>query len=244
MLEERPKIIATISNYIKAYSKPIIVIVVLAIAFQGWRVYQKHLTNTQTELQKENEAIKIKIATMTKEYNDLANSKKEVELNNAKLDADAQYWKNKANSHKVLPPPGPAPVDDVKLVSDLKDAGVEFKPLSGAVFSTERSNLPVIWTWNKQALRVPELEATLADTIISAKKFEDEATGLKREVEIDNGMLKKAAEIGAEHYKLEETFSQQLKQKDKLIWSAEVNGWVKVGITIPVVYGITRLIHK
>ena len=39
-------------------------------------------------------------------------------------------------------------------------------------------------------------------------------------------------------------FNKQLKDKNKQIVVAEVNGWVKVAITVPVVYGITRALHK
>ena len=247
MLEERPKIITTISNYFVAYAKPIVVIVVLALAFQGWRMYQQHVTNQETQLQQENAAIKVKIDAMTKQYNDLAASKKAIEADNVKLDADAQNWKKKANAHVVPPEPGPAPADDAITVADLKTAGVEFRPLTETPITnyvTNRTSLPIIWTWNRQALRVPELVASEADWKISSAKFETLSLGYKKDVDKSNEMLVIAQGKETQYIKLEGNFNDQLKQKDESIWEAKVNGWIKVGIAVPVVYGVTRLTHK
>lgn len=245
MLEERPKIIATITNYLVEYTKPIIVIVVLAIAFQGWRMYQKHTLNQQSQLAQENKKIKVDIAVLTTKYEDLRKEKSVIEANNVKLHEDALYWQKKADSVVNPPKPLPPPQDDATLVADLKLAGVEFVPFKGTVFTTERTTLPTVWTWNKQALRVPTLEANVEIFKTSSEKWQADYYGEHAALGKANGMIETAdTRYKKESIDLVNNYDGQLKQKDKLIWEAKVNGWIKVGITVPVVYGITRLIYK
>jgi FtsZ-binding cell division protein ZapB len=241
---EQPKYLSALSSYIKQYTTPIIAIVILALAFQGWRSYQKHLTGHQTQLQQENAVLKSKIADQTKEYNDLKVNKDKLAADNVKLDADAQYWKKRAGSIVVPPKPGPAPTEDAVLVSDLKAAGVEFKPLTGTLFSTERSSLPVVWTWNKQALRVPALEEKLAATEQVALKFEDSANGYKAEVNTANKMLSAADKREALRIEQEKNLNDQVKTEHKKFIAAQTNGWLKAGGALLGGYFIGKAVSK
>jgi hypothetical protein len=245
MLEARPKIISVLTNYVKVYTKPIIVIAVLAIAFQGWRMYQKHTLNQQSQLAQENKKIKADIAVLTTKYEDLRKEKSVIEANNVKLHEDALYWQKKADSVVNPPKPLPPPQDDATLVADLKLAGVEFIPFKGTVFTTERTTLPIVWTWNKQALMVPTLEANVATFKTASEKWKADYYGEHAALGVANGMIETAdARHKKESVDLIKNYDGQLKTKDKLILEDKVNGWIKVGITVPVVYGITRLTHK
>ena len=247
MLEE-PKYLSTISaclvKYIKTYLTPIIIVIVAAATFEGWLLYQKHIANDQTQLQKENEKYKAQIQGLTDNYNKLASAKKDLETENFKLDADAQYWKKKASSISVLPKPQPPPVDDVTLISDLKIAGVEFKPLSESTFSTERTTLPTVWTWNKQALRVPSLEEKLAVTEVSATKFETLAYGYKKELMVADDMLSEADKRELVRKQQEANLNEQVKTEHKKVVAAEVNGWLKLGAGLAVGYLTGKAVSK
>jgi FtsZ-binding cell division protein ZapB len=244
MLEERPKIISVLTDYVKAYTKPIVIIAVLSLAFWGWQAYQKHLTARQTQLQQENAVLKSKIEDKTKEYNNLKVDKDKLAADNVKLDADAQYWKKKAGSIVVPPKPGPAPTEDAVLVSDLKIAGVEFKPIPNSLFSTERESLPIVWTWNKERLRVPGLEEKLAATEQVALKFEDSANGLKAEVNTANKMLSAADKREALRIEQEKNLNDQIKTEHKKAVAAELNGWLKFGGGLLIGYAADKALRK
>ena len=241
---EQPKYSSIISTYIKPYLTSIVIVIVAAGSFQVWRLYQQHIANDQTQLQKENEKYKAQIQGLTDNYNKLASVKKDLETENFKLDADAQYWKKKANSIPVPPKPQPPPVDDATLISDLKIVGVEFKPLGESTFSTERTTLPTIWTWNKQALRVPSLEEKLATTEISATKFETLAYGYKKELMVADDMLSEADKRELVRKQQEANLNEQVKTEHKKVVAAEVNGWIKLGAGLAVGYLTGRAIKK
>jgi hypothetical protein len=230
--------------YIKPYVKQLAIVVVLAAGFQGWRLYQQHLKNRETALQQENEAYKKKIADLTTELGKLAVAKKDVEQENVKLASDAAFWRKKAGDVPMPPNPPNPPTDIVTILADLKQAGVDIKPLSGTVFSTERESLPIIWTWNKQFLRVPTLEEKLSLTSIALDKTVLQVGGLEKQIVISDKMIADAEQREALRKSQEVNYKDQIKVKDKQILIAETNGWIKVGIAVPVVYGITRLIHK
>lgn len=233
-----------ISTYIKPYLLPIVAILIIATSWECWQIYQKHVANDQTQLQKENEKYKAQIDGLTDNYNKLSLVKKDLETQNSKLDADAQYWKKKAGSISVLPKPEPPPVDDVSLMADLKLAGVEFKPLTGNTFSTERTTLPTVWTWNKQALRVPSLEEKLAATEISANKFEVLAGGYKKELAAADDMLSEADKRELIRKKQEANLNEQVKVEHKKVVAAQANGWIKLGAGLAVGYLTGRAIKK
>jgi septal ring factor EnvC (AmiA/AmiB activator) len=139
----------------------------------------------------------------------------------------------------------PQPPTDISVVvSDLKAAGVEFKPLTGTLFSTEQASLPVVWTWNKESLRIPGFELKLART---EKALVDETAAKEKfmaSLNKANEALAKVDEREKAHVDKEVNYNKQLDEKDKQIVAAKVNGWIKVGIAIPVTYGLTRLLNK
>lgn len=241
---EQPKYLNVLSQYIKAYAVPLGAVIILALGFWGWKAYQKHLTARQTQLQQENAVYKSKIADLTKSYEDLKAVKEKIAADNVKLDADAQYWKKKANNIPKPPQPGPAPTEDAVLVADLKTAGVEFKPIGGTIFSTERTTLPVVWTWNKQALRVPGLEEKLTATEQTALKFEESANGYKAELITANKMLSESEQRELIRKQQEANLTEQVKTEHKKVIAAEVNGWLKFGGALVGGYLIGKTVSK
>jgi hypothetical protein len=241
---ETPNYSSIISSYIKTYTTPIIVVVILAAGYQGWRMYQKHLITKQTQLELQNKELEGKISILTKDYNTLALQKKDLETVNVQLDTDAQYWKKKAAETHVTPPPPPPPQDDATLLANLKDAGAEFKILKGTTFSTEHSTLPLVWTWNKQSLRVPELELKVVNTKESADRFEAETLGLKKEKFVSDDMLKKADERELDRIKQEANFKEQVSTIKKEVKAAEINGWLKFGGALFTGYVVGKQIKK
>lgn len=241
---ETPNYSSIISGYIKTYTTPIIIVIILAGSYYGLKYYQKHLRAKQTQLELQNKELADKINSLTKDYNNLAAQKKDLADANVQLDKDAQYWKKKAADTKVTPPPGPPPVDDPTLLANLKDAGAEFKPLTGTMFSTEHSTLPLVWAWNKQSLRVPELELKVVNVQESANKFEAETLGLKKEKTVADGMLKKADERELDRIKQEANFKEQVSTIKKEVNAAELNGWLKFGGALVTGYVVGKNIKK
>ena len=241
---ETPKYFTIISTYFKTYLTQILVVAAIAVGYQGWRLYQHYLISHQSQLEKDNEAYKKQIADITIEYNKLASAKKDVEGENIKLAADAEYWRNKAKEIPVPPPTPKPPVEDSVLLADLKDAGAEFKPLQGSLFSTEHSTLPLVWTWNKDSLRVPGLETKLSTTETALDKTVMQVGGLQQQILISDKMLSDADKREALRKTQEVNFTEQIKIKDKQIIIAETNGWIKVGIAVPATYFLTRAIIK
>ena len=241
---ETPKYLTIVSTYIKTYLTEIVIVIVAATAFQGWRAYQKYLVSHQTQLELENKVLQGKISVLTKDYIDLSVQKKAVETVNVQLDKDAQYWKKRAADTHVTPPPPAPPVDDPTLLANLKDAGVEFTPIQGNLFSTKHSTLPLVWTWNKQSLRVPELELKIVNTKESADRFEAETVGLKKDIVISNGMLKKADDREAIRVVQEKNFKEQVSTIKKEVAAAEMNGWLKFGGALVTGYVVGKNVKK
>ncbi len=233
-----------VAKYIKPYLKAIVIVMALIASYGAWRLYQKRVDNNQTQLQKENEKYKAQIQGLTDNYNKLASTKAGLETENAKLSTDAQYWKKKAGSISVLPQPLPPPVDDASLIADLKVVGVEFKPLTGSTFSTERTTLPIVWTWNRQALRVPSLEEKLAATETSSAKFENLAYGYKKELVVADDMLSEADKRENIRKQQEANLNEQVKTEHKKVVAAQVNGWMKLGVGLAVGYLTGKAVSK
>ena len=238
------KYTAVISTYFKAHIKQIVIVIFAVVAFQGWRAYQSYLNTQQTTLQQENDINKKKIEELTTEYNKLAEAKKEVEANNTKLATDADFWRKKAQETPIPPPVPKPPVDDITLVSDLKAAGVEFVPLQGTLFSTDRVSLPVIWVWSKESIRVPGLEAKIANDEVALTKSDALIVGLNKQILISDKMLSDADEREAVRKIQEVNLNQQLKGKDKQILVAQANGWLRIAVAVPATWFIAKQVYK
>lgn len=236
--------LTVISTYFKTYVKQIAIVIFALVAFQGWRAYQNYLKTQQTSLQQENEINKKKISDLTTEYNKLAAAKKEAEAANAKLATDADFWRKKAQETPIPPPVPRPPVDDITLVSDLKAAGVEFVPLQGTLFSTDRVSLPVIWVWNKESIRVPGLEAKIANDEVALTKSDALIVGLNNQILISDKMISDADQREAVRKLQEVNLNQQLKVKDKQILVAETNGWLRIAVAVPATWFIAKQVYK
>jgi hypothetical protein len=238
----------TTMNQIKLAIKPYMtaaIIIVLGIAvYEGLSFYKKHLDKRGIQLQQENAVLKSKVAEVTKNYNDLSVTKKAVEADNVKLDADAQYWKKKAQSIPRPPEPPKPPQDDATLVADLKLAGVEFRPLTDKNYLTDRTNLPTIWTWNKDSLRVPGLEEKLFATETSAAKFETETLGLKKELGVANNMLSEADKRELLRKEQEKNLNEQISNEHKKVVAAEMKGYIKIGAALVTGYFVGKAVRK
>ena len=228
----------------KPYLVGVVIIVVGTLSYMGLRAYKNHLAANETVLQQENKAAKEKIIALTKEYEQLRTAKAKVDADNVILTNAADLAKKKAHDDVVIPQPPNPPTDDLVLVRDLKTAGVTFVPVTNTVYSTEHTSLPIIWTWNKQALRVPGLETKLSDTEVALDMTSKLVDGLNKRATISDKMLEDANQREEVRKIQEVNLNKELSNKNKQIIVAEANGWLKVAITVPIVYGITRAIHK
>ena len=238
MLEEQ-KVLPVIGSYIRTYLAPIIILIIVATAFQGWRAYHKYKLNMQTQLQDQNENYKAQLVEINNNYMKLQAEKDTLASDNAKLAADAKHWKDAAGNIPVLPPPSKPPADDAIIVADLKASGVEFRPLTETQFTnyvTGKESLPVIWTWSKQALRIPSLEEKLAATEISANKFEQLSVGYKAEIATANTMLTEAQNRELIRKNQEADLNAQIKNEHTQVVIAQTNGWLKAGAALALGY--------
>ena len=235
-------LIDTTKSY-KSYLYIALAVVLAFAGYKGWGYYQKYIKSQVTVLQQNILDRDKKIASLTEEYNKLASAKKDVEIENSKLRTDNDILVKKA--HDVVVPPIPVvPTEEATVIADLKVDGVEFKPLQGTLFSTDHTSLPTIWTWDKQAARVPFLETKLTDTEQALDSSTLLIGGLSKQIVISDKMLSDADSRESLHKANEIDLNKQIKEKDKQIIIAETNGWIRVGIAIPVTYFLTKAIIK
>ena len=243
MLED-PKIVGiveTIKTYFKTYLTPILVVILLSVSYFGWRAYQRAVTSRETTLQSQNAEYKKKIDSITTDYSNLIKQDKDLQAKNIVLAADAQAWKKKAQNIIVQPIP-PTPHDDNTLVADLKKDGVEFTYINPTKYSTGNGSLPIIWTWDKQAARVPALEEKLNVTTSEAASFEVSAAGYKTELDVTHKALSDADQREATRVLQQENLESQVKTIQKEVTNAQINGWLKAGAAVIIGYGAGKYI--
>ena len=136
------------------------------------------------------------------------------------------------------------PTEEATVIADLKADGVEFKPLQGTLFSTDHTSLPTIWIWDKQAARVPVLEEKVVATEQALTSSTLLIGGLSKQIVISDKMLEDANVREELHKANAIDLNKQVKEKDKQIVIAETNGWIRVGIAVPLTYFVTKAIIK
>ena len=243
MLEQLKALFSVALMSAKSYINIIIVVILLLASYEGWKYYQKYVKSQITVLQQNILDRDKKIAAITEEFNKLAAAKKDVEVENEKLKTDNDILVKKA--HDVVVPPMPVvPTEEATVIADLKADGVEFKPLQGTLFSTDHTSLPTIWIWDKQAARVPILEEKVVATEQALTSSTLLIGGLSKQIVISDKMLEDANVREELHKANAIDLNKQVKEKDKQIVIAETNGWIRVGIAVPLTYFVTKAIIK
>ena len=243
MLEQLKALFSVALMSAKSYINIIIVVILLLASYEGWKYYQKYVKSQITVLQQNILDRDKKIAAITEEFNKLAAAKKDVEVENEKLKTDNDILVKKA--HDVVVPPMPVvPTEEATVIADLKADGVEFKPLQGTLFSTDHTSLPTIWIWDKQAARVPVLEEKVVATEQALTSSTLLIGGLSKQIVISDKMLEDANAREELHKANAIDLNKQVKEKDKQIVIAETNGWIRVGIAVPLTYFVTKVIIK
>ena len=243
MLEQLKALFSVALMSAKSYINIIIVVILLLASYEGWKYYQKYVKSQITVLQQNILDRDKKIAAITEEFNKLAAAKKDVEVENEKLKTDNDILVKKA--HDVVVPPMPVvPTEEATVIADLKADGVEFKPLQGTLFSTDHTSLPTIWIWDKQAARVPVLEEKVVATEQALTSSTLLIGGLSKQIVISDKMLEDANAREELHKANAIDLNKQVKEKDKQIVIAETNGWIRVGIAVPLTYFVTKAIIK
>jgi len=243
MLENIKEQITAISNVIKntykSYMYPILIVVVCAVGYEGFNFYNRHLKKQETILQQQNDTYKKQIADLTTENNKLAKAKADADAEVVKLQTAVDIAEQKANSD-VVPPKPVVPTDEKQIISDLKQDGVEFTPLQGTIFSTDHTSLPIIWNWDKQAARVPALEIKLADTSNALQASNSLVSGLNQEKVISDKMIEDADKRENLRKLQVDNLNKQIENKDKQILVADVNGYLKIGVTAVLFFEIGK----
>ncbi len=222
--------ITVLKTTAKSYMYPILFVVICLVGYEGFRLYNNHLKAQQTLLEKQNNEYKKQISDITTEYTKLVSAKKKIEEDNVKLQNTVDVLKQKA-SNDIVPPTPNVPNDEKQIVADLKQDGVEFVPLQGTIFSTDHTSLPTIWTWDKQAARVPALETKLADTNNALEASTSLITGLNQEKVVSDKIIEDADKRENLRKLQVDNLNKEIKNKDKQILVADVNVYVKIGIT-------------
>ena len=243
MFQSLEPVILAISANLKTYLYSALLLVFVFAGYKGWRYYQKYVKSQITVLQQNILDRDKKIAAITEEFNKLAAAKKDVEVENEKLKTDNDILIKKA--HDIVVPPMPVvPTEEATVIADLKADGVEFKPLQGTLFSTDHTSLPTIWVWDKQAARVPVLEEKVVATEQALTSSTLLIGGLSKQIVISDKMLEDANTREELHKANAIDLNKQVKEKDKQIVIAETNGWIRVGIAVPLTYFVTKAIVK
>ena len=243
MFQSLASVILAISANLKTYLYSALLLVGLFAGYKGWRYYQTYVKSQITVLQQNILDRDKKIVAITEEYNKLEKARADVVAENTQLKNDNDALIKKAHGDVVKPMPV-IPTEETAVIADLKEDGVEFTPLQGTLFSTDHASLPTIWAWDKQAARVPSLETKLNDTAQALNSSGLLIDGLNKQIVISDKMLEDANTREVLRKANEVDLNKQVKEKDKQIVIAETNGWIRVGIAIPVTYFVTKAIIK
>lgn len=236
--------ITLVQATLKSYLTAVIVVIISVVSYQGLRIYNNYLKTHVSKAEADNIIFKAEIEKITKEYDKLKFVKDETHIKNVNLEKDLAYWKDVASKTPRPPVTPKPPVEESVLVSDLKAAGVEFRPLSGTMFSTENKSLPIIWTWNKDSLRVPGLELKLDNTEIALGKSGVVITGLKEEIGLDNKLLVDCDNREAIRKQQEENFNKQIVLMKKEMKVEKVKTYMKIGAAVVVGYFGGKAVSK
>lgn len=138
-----------------------------------------------------------------------------------------------------MPPPTPNPPADNKvIVEDLSKAGVVFVqvPASPTNYITGEVSLPKIWTWNKDALRVPGLELKLTTTQTALNKSGELVTNLNKTIDLSNKVIIAGDQREQQRIQQVDLLNKQVKITTDQVKAEKVNGWLKAGIALAVGY--------
>ena len=227
----------------KSYMYPVIFIIICSVGYQGFRLYNNHLKAKETLLQQQNDTYKKQITDLTTEYNKLQKAKADVDADNVKLQTVADIANQKANND-VVPAMPIIPDNEQQVIAGLKQDGVEFTPLQGTIFTTDHTSLPIIWTWDKEAARVPALEIKLTDTSSALMSSNNVIVGLNQEKVISDKLLDDADKREALRKLQVDNLNKQIENKDKQILVADVNGYLKISIVGVIAFEIGKNLKK
>lgn len=151
------------------------------------------------------------------------------------------------NQIKPIPPkPGPAPVEDEKLRTDLKMFGLKREV---QLFNADEYNqlhfgdAQLIWTWASEAQRVPGLEDEIVKRDAVIEKQSQLVKGLEAQNVETNLALDSTKKAFAEKQAQVETVESILNETKKKQRATEVRWWLKVGFAAVAGYCINDMLN-
>lgn len=204
------------------------VIVLGSFIWSMWDGYQAHLAE---KYRKMDQKYQQQLVLIQKDIDVLLKSREELKKKNTELAQDVEVWKKKAQA-TPKPPPVPAPPALEQAVFDMAQMGVEFKlstPLPSQTATTSVANIPTIWTWSQESLRVKSLEVAYDNQVGLTTSLENRVNGLVSELGVADQAIAKYQEKDKVHEARTLTLQKNLTRAEKQVTSEKWKGNLKAG---------------
>jgi len=229
---------------IKQYLIIICICVFLAVAWQGWRAWCGYKDKQEAAEKAKDNEFKKQLQVLNDKAAADQKDKDALTASNVVLKNQVEMWKGKVANN---PPPAPvtAPPTDVNVaVTDIASSGVRFTltvpkprtdPMLGSA-TTPTKNVPTIWTWYKESLRIPQLETAYTTQVGLTGALTKQVDGLNLEVQKGNQISTEKDAINAEHVAREANLNGLVKDADARVKRERLNGWLKTGAAFVIAY--------
>lgn len=165
-------------------SKIVIAVFAVVVVMFFWNLYEEYQHKQQTKYEQLDREYAAKLEAINKNLTTLLAEKQNLAEQNKALDADVQMWKKRAQANPPPKPVPPPPSLEI-AVMDLAKVGVEFKlstPLPSQTATTPVANIPTIWTWHQESLRIKPLELAYENQLGLTNALTFQVDGLKKEI--------------------------------------------------------------
>jgi hypothetical protein len=233
----------TAGELIKSYLNIIIIVIFLLAGWQGWKAYDRYAKSQLSQREAADQAHKAELKVLANQVAALTAEKAKLATDNERLEGDVKVWRDRAGQHK---PPAPVsnPPEVQEAVSQIAEGGVRFtltvprpgdNPLDGFA-TTPTRGIPMVWTWYKESLRVPQLETAYTSQVGLSTALTSQVGGLKLELKKSDELIGKHVEAAAKHVEREANLEVIVKDTKKEVKREKFNGWVRTGAALVVGY--------
>ena len=253
MFEKFTKSLGTAGELIQKYLYIIIALVCLGVCWQGWKAYDKYQTNQNAARVVEDTKRKEELRILTEQLNTEKQEKVKLAVKNDTLAAEVEVWKEKAKKNPPPKPVGDPPKDLNEAVTQIAVSGVQFTlttpklgddPFKLGTASTPASNVPTIWTWYKESIRVPGLETAYSTQLGLSNSLDTQVKGLVLERDKGNEIILKQDTVITKHVEREANLEVIVKETDKQVKRERFNGNMKAAAAIVLGFFVGKGVAK
>jgi hypothetical protein len=241
-----------VGEVVKSYLTIIIICIFLGAAWQGWSAFNKYKTNQIAAEKAKDDQHKKELQILSDQLAALTHEKTVIEIQNVVLAAAVEEARKKANNNPRPKPVDNPPADVNVAVTEIAQSGVQFTltvptlgmdPKLGSA-TTPTKNIPTVWSWYKEAQRVPQLETAYTAQLGLSNALTTENGGLKLEIRKDNEIIGKHVETEAKHVEREANLDLIVKDTTAQVKREKFNGYVKAAAAAVISFYVGKGVSK